>query len=275
MKFTEAIDRYNVEKFDKKTLEKDQYHFDLLYPFLKGLDLDQISMNKLWPFIHHRRTQGRKNTTINRSLEVVRHVLHLAKDEWEKIDEIPKIKLLKESSTRVRFLTIEESKRLFKQLPVHLKPLVIYALATGCRKSEILNLEWSRVDLCREVAWLNAGTTKNDEAKGIPLNQDALFALKKVKNQHPDYVFTYGGKKMAYIGSAWKKALSRANINDFTFHDLRHTWASWHVMSGTPLFELMLLGGWKTMHCVQRYAHLSPEHLARAAKRIEDKNKIF
>lgn len=98
-------------------------------------------MNEIWPFIAHHRAQGVKNSTINRSLEFVRHTLHLAKDEWLEIDEVPRIKLLRESPARVRFLTTEQSNRLIFELPSHLKPLVQYALAKGCRKSEIFNLE--------------------------------------------------------------------------------------------------------------------------------------
>ena len=218
-----------------------------------------------------------KNSTINRELEVVRHILNLAKNEWIEIDSVSMIRMLKESTPRVRLLTIEESKRLLGQLPDHLRPAVQYALAIGCRKGEILNLEWRRVDLHRKVAWLEAGTTRNDDARGIPLNGDAVQALRKVRKDNFYYVFTYRGNKMNTIGKAYKNALKRANIKDFTFHDLRHTWASWHVMAGTPLYELMTLGGWKTIDCVQRYAHLAPEHLAKAASRIErdKKERIF
>ena len=74
---------------------------------------------------------------------------------------------------------------------------------------------------------------------------------------------------MEAIGSAWKRSLAKAEITHFRFHDLRHTWASWHVMHGTSLQELMELGGWKSYEMVLRYAHLAPEHLADAASRIE------
>ena len=74
---------------------------------------------------------------------------------------------------------------------------------------------------------------------------------------------------MEAIGSAWKRALKRAGIENFRFHDLRHTWASWHVMSGTSLQELMELGGWKSYEIVLRHAHLAPEHLSDGAARIE------
>lgn len=74
---------------------------------------------------------------------------------------------------------------------------------------------------------------------------------------------------MQAVGSAWERSLRRAGIENFRFHDLRHTWASWHVMSDTSLQELMELGGWKSFEMVLRYAHLAPEHLSTAAKRIE------
>jgi integrase len=74
---------------------------------------------------------------------------------------------------------------------------------------------------------------------------------------------------MEAIGSAWKRSLKRAGIENFRFHDLRHSWASQHVMNGTSLQELMELGGWKSYEMVLRYAHLAPEHLSNAAARIE------
>ena len=268
MKFVDAVDRYNAEKLDKKTFENDQYAFMHLMLFFRDSTLDQINMNTLWPFIHYRLLSV-KNSTINRELEVVRHLLNLANKEWLCLDAVPFIRLLKEPPPRVRFLNQAEADRLLLALPHHLQPVVQYALATGCRRAEVLNLEWSRVDLGRRVTWLEHGTTKNGAARGIPLNRDAMIALEMAKSRNSRWVFTYKGRPMASIGSAFKKALKRADIKDFRFHDLRHTWASWHVMSGTPLYDLMTLGGWKTMDCVQRYAHLAPEHLAKAASRIE------
>ena len=74
---------------------------------------------------------------------------------------------------------------------------------------------------------------------------------------------------MRAVGSAWGRSLRGAGIEAFRFNDLRHTWTSWHVMSGTSLQELMELGGWKSYEMVLRYAHLAPEHLSAAAQRIE------
>ena len=93
--------------------------------------------------------------------------------------------------------------------------------------------------------------------------------MKKQKGKHPIYVFTYKGKPVTRCNNhAWRKALVRAGIEDFRWHDLRHTWASWHVQNGTSLQELQQLGGWSSFEMVLRYAHLSSDHLQQAAKRI-------
>jgi integrase len=266
----DAVVQYLEDNADKRRLFYDQAHFQKLDPYLRGYRLRDINMNALRPFIQDRKHKdGVANGTINRALEVVRHVLNMARDDWGWIARVPKVRMLKEPKRRVRFLKEEEADRLMLALPEHMVPVVRYALATGCRMTEILRLEWSRVDLGRRVSWLEAGTTKNGEGRGVPLNRDAILALRSVQGQHERWCFTYRGKRMEAIGSAWKRSLKRAGIEKFRFHDLRHTWASWHVMSGTSLQELMELGGWKSYEMVLRYAHLAPEHLSDAAARIE------
>jgi integrase len=177
--------------------------------------------------------------------------------------------MLKEPRRRVRFLRREEAQRLLDAMPAHMMPIVRFALATGCRAGEIFGLEWHRVDLARRVAWLDHGATKSGDGRGIPLNADALAALQATLGQHSRWCFTFGGNRIQKSSTAWDKARRRAGIEDFRFHDLRHTWASWHVQSGTSLPELMELGGWKSYEMVLRYAHLAPEKLSSVARRIE------
>jgi integrase len=87
--------------------------------------------------------------------------------------------------------------------------------------------------------------------------------------KHNEYVFTYQGKRIIQCSTkAWRAALKRAGIKNFRWHDLRHTWASWHVQSGTSLQELQVLGGWSSFDMVLRYAHLSSDHLRSAAERV-------
>lgn len=266
----QATARYLAESGEKKSLPDDRDHLRQLFPYLRALPLDAINMTVLQPFIRDRKDRDQvANATVNRALEIVRRILNLAHQDWHWIRAVPKIRMLKEPRRRVRFLRREEAQRLIEILPAHMKAIVRFALATGCRAGEILGLEWTRVDLSRRVAWLDHGSTKSGEGRGIPLNADAVAALQSTLGQHPRWCFTFAGKRMQKSSTAWERALKRASIEDFRFHDLRHTWASWHVQSGTSLAELMELGGWKSYDMVLRYAHLAPENLSSVASRIE------
>jgi integrase len=120
----------------------------------------------------------------------------------------------------------------------------------------------------RRVAWIHPDQAKAKKAITVPLSDTAIAVLRRqlTKKRAPEFVdsvFVYQGKPVYQtVPAAWRKALKRAGIRDFRWHDLRHTWASWHVQRGTPLQVLKELGGWETMEMVQRYAHLSTDHLA-------------
>jgi integrase len=243
--------RYLEVCAEKKSLCDDRDHLRKLDPYLRSHRLDAIDMTALQSFIRERREKdGVRNATINRALEIVRRILNRASQDWRWIRAVPKIRMLKEPRRRVRFLRRDEANRLLDAMPKHMKPIVRFALSTGCRAGEIFGLEWSRVDLARKVAWLDHGATKSGEGRGIPLNSDAIAALRSTLGQHPRWCFTFGGKRIQKSSTAWDRARQRAGIEDFRFHDLRHTWASWHVQSGTSLPELMELGGWKSYEMV-------------------------
>ena len=103
------------------------------------------------------------------------------------------------------------------------------------------------------------------------MNADAVAVLEGERGKHPQYCFTYREKPIRWemINSAWHTALGKAGLKNFRFHDLRHTWASWHRQAGTSADELKDLGGWKSRVMVDRYAKFDTEHLAVAATRIE------
>jgi integrase len=165
----------------------------------------------LQPFIHDRKLKvGVSNATVDRALEVVRRILNVAHPDWRWLKGVPKIRMLKEPRRHVRFLRREEADRLIQALPEHMKPIVEFALSTGCRAGEILGLEWSRVDLTRKVAWLDHGTTKSGDGRGIPLNADAVAALEATRGEHPRWCFTFAGKRIQQSSTAWDKAKQRA-----------------------------------------------------------------
>jgi integrase len=96
-----------------------------------------------------------------------------------------------------------------------------------------------------------------------------VVIIRKQIGRHATHVFSFKGKPIRQVSTkAWYQALRRAGIDDFRWHDLRHTWASWHVQNGTPLHALQELGGWESAEMVRRYAHLNAEHLAPYADRL-------
>ena len=199
----------------------------------------------------------------NRMMSNVRAAINLAvARNWCKPIVIPKRKT---TLSTPRFLTKAEWQKLYLALPTHLKPIAEFAVSTGLRKSNVLNLKWQNVDLIRGVAWVDGIESKSRKPIAVPLSSAALAVLKSQKGKNHDYVFTYRGQHTATIHTTWKKCVRKAGIENFRFHDLRHTWASWHVMNGTPLAVIKELGGWHDVEMVMRYAHLSPDHLTKYA----------
>jgi len=117
----------------------------------------------------------------------------------------------------------------------------------------------------------------SSDSEEVPLNSDAVAVLKSQVGKHPRFCFTYRGQPIRYelTNTAWQNACEKAELTDLRFHDLRHTWASWHRQAGTSCDELKDLGGWKSRVMVDRYAKFSTENLAIAATRIESRMPVF
>ena len=279
----EAVLRWIEETDHKASHADDLAHLRWLDTHLGTLMLDQINRERLRALVTARkkdkaRVSGRpvSNGSINRMLSVVHSILRRAAMVWDWLDHAPTIPLLPEPSRRIRWLTREEAERLLMELPPHLAEMARFSLATGLRESNVTGLEWSQVDLERRVAWIHPDQAKARKAIGVSLNRDAVLVLRRQYGVHPTRVFTFKGQPVLKAGgNAWRKALVRAGITDFRWHDLRHTWASWHVQAGTPLQRLMEMGGWSSMDMVLRYAHLAPHHLQEDAARIEMPFRTF
>ena len=265
----EAVVRYLFGKQHLRSFNDVQRICRRLDPYLGQLQLSQITGDVVWQITQGELKRGNQAATVNRYLSTVRNLLRIARDEWQWIEGIPKIRLLSGENQRDRWLTRKETDRLIAAAAPHLKALIRFALATGCRAREITGLEWARVDLRRKTAWLDQ--TKNGTPRGVPLNKDAVDVLEAERDKHPVFCFTFRGEPIAWelTNSAWQSATRKAGITDFRFHDLRHTWASWHRQAGTSCDELKDLGGWKSRVMVDRYAKFATEHLSVAAARIE------
>ena len=216
-------------------------------------------------------------STVNRMMSFVSAILHYAEDrEW--IVRAPRIPKAKIEVEEPEYLTPDEVKLLLEALNTprskHLVPFVKFAIATGLRMRNITYLEWGQVDLARKRIIVKASKSKNRKTLTVPLSQSAIDIIRdRMKAQeHPVRVFTHNGKPFDRVNQrTLRNAAQRCGIEKRIHpHLFRHTFASWHVMSGTSLHELMVLGGWSKMDSVLIYAHLSDEHMLDAAGNISN-----
>lgn len=265
----DAVERWLIEKADKASLKSDQCIIRWLNISLSGMHIEAITRPVIDDLAHKKMASGAANATVNRMLALVRSILIRASADWEWLPVVPKVRLLREPLRRIRYLTKEQAESLLSQLPLHLAEMMAFSLATGLRKSNVTGLSWSQVDLPRRVAWIHPDQSKSRKAIAIPLNVDALRVVSLQVGKHPLRVFSYNGMAITQVATAaWYKALKRCGIEDFRWHDLRHTWASWHLQNGTPLNVLQELGGWESAQMVRRYAHFSASHLASYASNL-------
>ncbi|HHT9073268.1 tyrosine-type recombinase/integrase [Edwardsiella tarda] len=309
MTFEEACVRWLEEKANKKSLDDDKSRISFWLKHFSGMQLKDISERHIYAAIQkmtNRRHEenwrlmaeaaakrGKQppayvpklasTATKATHLAFIKALLRTAERDWKMLDKAPIVKVPQPKNKRIRWLEPHEAKRLIDECPEPLKSVVEFALATGLRRSNIINLEWKQIDMQRRVAWINPEDAKAGRAIGVALNDTACRVLKKQIGNHQQWVFVYresstrpdGTKspvvrKMRYdANTAWRAALKRAGIEDFRFHDLRHTWASWLVQSGVPLSALQEMGGWESIEMVRRYAHLAPNHLTEHARQID------
>lgn len=265
----DAVYRWLCENGSKRSIETDKVHFRWLDLYLSGYQLHEITREVLDDIALKKESEGVTPTTVNRVMEIVRALLTKAHKEWEWLDKVPVIRMRQIENNRIRWLTVDEANRLLHELPPHLKDMAAFTLATGLRASNVTGLEWHNVDRVRRHAWIHPDQAKTKKAIPVPLNDNAIEVLESRYGIHPKFVFTYKGNQIGQCNTrAWSNALKRAGIEQFRWHDLRHTWASWHVQNGTSLQELQQLGGWSSFDMVLRYAHLSGDLLRNAANRI-------
>jgi integrase len=214
---------------------------------------------------------GLQEATFNRYLTVIMAAARLSAQTHK--TAIPLLKKKKVKETRLRFLSFEEWERLSAALSDDLRPLVEFSLATGLRRSNVLNLRWSEVNLQARTVLVYSDEAKGRKRLVLPLNDWAMEVLDGVRQRDPTWVFASpAGGPYSTPKTGWMSALKRAGIEDFRWHDLRHTWASWAAQSGMPLMVIKELGGWSDIAMVMRYAHLTDSHLRSSANLVKKPN---
>lgn len=210
---------------------------------------------------------GLKPASINRELATLKKAFNLAVKEWEWCRENPvsRVSMERENNTRDRWLSVEEEGRLLPHCTAWLHDLVTFALHTGMRMDEILELTWRGVDFNRRT--VAVVRSKNGERRTIPINETVLSVLRqksKVQSLRTELVFcshAFTPMESGHLRRSFRLALSKAKIEDFHFHDLRHTFATRLVQAGVDIYKVQRLLGHKSPIMTQRYAHHSPESL--------------
>ncbi|MGA2317597.1 MAG: site-specific integrase [Thermodesulfobacteriota bacterium] len=274
--FNELAEQYLRWAERQRSFQSKKYFINQLVRDFGLIPLRQFSSMLLEQYQTERLQKGNKPATANRLIATIKHMFTKA-TEWDMVEEgilkrIRKAKLLEENNRRLRFLSIEECRTLINACDSHLRPIVITALNTGMRKSEILNVVWDRIDLKHGFIFLDQ--TKNGERREIPINATLretfleLFQGTKERPRRIDIPFAFYNPitERAYedIQRQFATACRRAKISNFHFHDLRHTFASQLVMAGVDLTAIKELLGHKTLTMTLRYSHLAPSHKVKA-----------
>ena len=264
----EACIRWLNEKGAKKSIEDDKNRMRHL-PELRGMLLEDITRDFVQKIIAQKTCS---DATKNRYTALIRAILNRAMKHWEWLESVPYFSMYAEHQRRVRWLTTDEAKRLIAVAPPYMAQMIKFSLATGLRQRNVLTLKWQQVDLERRVCWYYADETKSGRALGVSLNDIAMQVLNEQQGKHSEFVFLNGRNKpdTKINSEIWAKVLAKAKIENFRWHDLRHTWASWLIQRGVPLATLQEMGGWETPSMVQRYAHLAPEHLHKHSALLND-----
>jgi integrase len=220
----------------------------------------------------------RSGSTVNRYIAALSAAFGVAVTEWQWVKENPfsSIRREKESEGRNRFLSKDERTDLLsacaESTSKNLYLITLLALSTGMRQSEILTLKWDHVNFERNTITLFK--TKNKEVRVVPLVGIAKTLLQKhgkVRSLKNPYVFQ--GRHHTHSKfprKAWGTALKKAEIENFTFHDCRHSAASELAMNGASIHEIAAVLGHKTLAMVQRYAHLSEQHTISVVERMNE-----
>lgn len=229
--------------------------------------LNEITPAMISDYKVMRRNGGTSARTINYELSVMGHVFNIAIREWQLATDNPVIKVRKDRVNNMieRWLTLNEEKRLLKVSPNWLQDIIIFAINTGMRQSEILDLRWGQIDMERRT--LTIAVQKNRNVDTLPLNETVIQLLEgryRDDLDSSDYVFpntNYERKGNILLLKAFHVALRKSGVKGFRFHDLRHTFATRLVQAGVDLYTVQKLGRWKTVSMVQRYAHHNTETL--------------
>ena len=234
------------------------------------IDIRRDEIERVLSTLSNRRGYGKKKVTPatrNRYLAAIRSLLNYAY-KWEWIDAVPRLPaIVAEKNSRNTWATKEQAAQLIARLESGCRETALaarFALATGLRAANVFGMLESEINLATRTAVVPEEKFKGGRTHIVPLNAEAIAVIRELNPAPGARLFT----RKEPMKKLWYKALKECGLEGFRWHDLRHTWASWHVQAGTSLPELQALGGWSDFKMVQRYAHLDQHALSSVADNI-------
>jgi site-specific recombinase XerD len=263
------IGRYMEDRVTTKastTLERDHSIREHIINYFGSYLLAEVTPEMVSDYRRKRYAEKKTIATVNRELTFLRNAYNVAirHYKWCFVNPVASVKFDRERNMRDRWLTAEEENSLFCHLNGRLVDIVRLVLNTGLRQDEVLSLTRSNVDLFRRTITVKG---KGDKVRTIPLNAIAIEILKtrmKTHHIHSELVFpsATGTKIMRQrLVRAFSKAAKDSGLQDFHFHDLRHTFATRLAQAGVDLYKIAKLLGHNDISTTQRYAHHCPESL--------------
>jgi len=246
--WNEATERWLTLRANKRSIDRDREAFAVVAQYLDGAALDELTRESLAKLRQVLEDGGRKPATVLRLLAPIRSLLR-ACVAWGWLNEAPPMTMPKVERTETPRITRKDFEKIVRELPEHQRALARFSVETGQRYSAVANLKWSAVDMKRKHAFIGISTSKSKKPISVPLNSAVMEVLKAQVGKHDEYVFTdhKGRAPVGSVKTGWLKAVKRAGFEGFRWHDLRHVWASWHTMNGTPPIVLKELGGWSSL----------------------------
>jgi integrase len=281
--FKEMMERYMTEHSARNKAPRSHVRDKSLRDHLVGhfgeMTLAEITPSQISEYKTKRREEGASPRTLNYELALMSHTFNIAIKDWEWVRENPVKKVSREKVNNQieRWLTLEEQKNLLDKSSKWLQEIILFAVNTGLRQSEILDLKWPQVDLNRKT--ITILEQKNQGRDTLPLNEGGSKILKersRIRQPETDHVFYNGnGKKVdgGVLRRGFNLAVKKTGLKHLRFHDLRHTFATRLIQAGVDLYTVQKLGRWKNISMVMRYAHHYPESLRSGVEVLDTINK--
>jgi integrase len=255
----------------QKVIEKN------IRPSFGAIRTQRLTTDMMEKYRQKRKTEGAKDSTVNRELSVLRSALYKGKRRTPpKVNQIPYFPLVAENNIRRGFLTDEQYERLRDELPDELKALFVTAYITGMRRSELISIRWPQVDFEAGFIVLQTGETKNGDGRGAPIVKgDMLDLLNAAKKEHDarwpnsPWVFSRLGQQILDFRATWQDACKRAGVPDLHLHDLRRTAVRNMRRAGIPQVVRMKISGHRTDSMERRYNIIDAEDLSVAKELLE------